>query len=95
MFPPFGHVGRVLAKVNRDKTEAVIDTRLVNSILVPGANAYDQSRATLFLAISKKSGSSKQTLQEPSTTSKTPANGNQGNATTVKILEAFLRKSIH
>ena len=43
MFPPFGRVGRVLAKVNRDKTEAVIDTRLVNSILVPGANAYDQS----------------------------------------------------
>ena len=47
------------------------------------------------LSISKKSDVSTQTLREPSTTSKTPFNGNQGNANTVKILEASLRQSIH
>ena len=36
-----------------------------------------------------------QTLWEPSTTSETSANGNQGNATTVKIFKASLRQSIH
>ena len=71
------------------------DTRLVNSILVPSANADDQPRATIFSIISKKSDSYTQTLREPSTTSKTSVNGNQGNATTIKTLEASLRQSTH
>ena len=70
-------------------------TRLVNSILVPSANADDQPWATLFSIIGKKSDSYTQTLREPSTTSKTSVNGNQGNATTIKILEASLRQSTH
>ena len=58
-------------------------TRLVNSILLPSANADDQSQATIFTIISRKSDSYTQTSQEPSTTSKTSVNGNQGNATTI------------
>ena len=66
---------------------------MVNSILVPSANADDQPRATIFSTISKKSDSYTQTLREPSTTSKTSVNGNQGNVTTIKISEASLRQS--
>ena len=62
------------------------------SILVPSANADDKPQATVCSTISKKSDSYTQTLQEPSTTSKTSANGNQGN---VKILEASLRQWTH
>ena len=69
-------------------------TRLVNSILVPSANGDDQPRATIFSAISKKSDSSTQTLQELSSTPKTPVNDNQSNAT-VKFLEASSRQSTH
>ena len=68
---------------------------MVNSILVPSANADDQPRTTVFPTISKKSDSYTQTLQEPSTTSKTSVNGIQGNATTIKILEVSLRQSTH
>ena len=70
-------------------------TRLVNSILVPSANADDQPRAAIFLTISKKSDSYTQTLREPSTISNTSVNGNQGNATTIKILQASFRQSTH
>ena len=66
---------------------------MVNSILVLSANADDQPRATIFSAISKKYDSSRQTLREPFTTSKTAVNGNQGNDATVKILETSCRKS--
>ena len=68
---------------------------MVNSILTHSANADDQPRATVFSTISKKSDSYTQTLREPSTTSKTSVNGNQDNATTIKILEASLRQSTH
>ena len=67
---------------------------MVNSILVPLANA-DHPQATIISTISEKSDSYTQTLQEPSTTAKTSVNGNQGNATTVKTLEASLRQSTH
>ena len=67
---------------------------MVNSILVPLANA-DHPRATIISTISKNSDFYTQTLQEPSTTAKTSVNGNQDNATTVKILEASLRQSTH
>ena len=70
-------------------------TRLVNSILVPSINADDQPRATIFSTITKKSDYYTQNLQEPSTTTKTSVNGNQGNDTTAKILEASLRQSAH
>ena len=81
----------------RDKTDAVIysGARLVNSILVPSTNADDHPRATMFSTITKKSDADTQTLREPSTTSKTSVNGNQGNATTIKILKASLRQSTH
>ena len=49
----------------------------------------------MFSAITKKSDADTQTLREPSTTSKTSVNGNQGNATTIKILKASLRQSTH
>ena len=68
-------------------------TRLVNSILVPSINADDHPRATIFSTITKKSDSYTQTLREPSTTCKSAVNGNQGNATIVKILRASLRQS--
>ena len=68
---------------------------MVNSILVPAANADDHPRATIFSTITRKSDSYKQILREPSTTSKTSVNGKQGNATTVKILKASLRQSAH
>ena len=68
---------------------------MVNPILVPSANADDQPRATIFSIISRKPDSHSQTLQEPYTTSKTSINGNQGNAATIKILEASLRQSTH
>ena len=48
---PLFSLGPVLAKVNRDMTEAVI--------VVPD----DQPRAIIFSAISKKYDSSRQTLQ--------------------------------
>ena len=66
-------------------------SKLIDSILVPSANADDQPRANIFSTISKKSDSYTQTPREPSTTFKISVNGNQGNATTVKILEASLR----
>ena len=69
--------------------------RLVNSILVPSTNADDHPRATIFSTITKKSDSYTQTLREPSTKSKASVNGNQGNATTVKILKSSLRQSTH
>ena len=62
---------------------------------VPSANAGDQPRITIFSAISKNSDSSTQSLRESSTRSKTAVNWNQSNATTVKILEAFLMESMH
>ena len=68
---------------------------MINSILISSANADDQPRATIFSTISKKPDSYSQTLPEPSTTSKTSINGNQGNATTFIILEASLRQSTH
>ena len=68
---------------------------MINSILISSANADDQPRATIFSTISKKSDSYTQSLREPSTTSKTSVNGNQGNATTVKISEVSMRKSTH
>ena len=68
---------------------------MVNTILVLSANADDQPRATIFSAISKKHDSSRQTFQEPFATSKTAVNDNQGNDTTVKILETSWRKSTH
>ena len=64
-------------------------------MLVPSANTDNQPRATIISAIGKNSYSSKHTLREPSTTSKTPVNGSQGNAITVNILEASLRQSTH
>ena len=69
--------------------------RLVNSILAPSTNADDHPRATMFSTITKKSDADTQTLRERSTTSKTSVNGNQGNATTIKILKASLRQSTH
>ena len=54
MLPPVSLLGRVLVKMNRNKTEAVSVTRLVNSILVPLANADEQPQATLYSAITKK-----------------------------------------
>ena len=93
MFPPFSLVGWVLAKMIRDMTEWVIysGARLVNSILVPSTNAEGQPRATMFSTITKKYDAYTQTLWELSTTSETSVNGNQGNATTIKILKASLR----
>ena len=64
-------------------------TRLVNSILVPSANAGDQLRTTIFSTITKKSDSYTQTLRQTSTTSRTSVNNNQGNATTVKIIRSI------
>ena len=49
----------------------------------------------MFSTITKKPYADMQTLREPSTTSKTSVNGNQGNATTIKILKASLRQSTH
>ena len=92
MFPSFSLVGRVLAKVNRDKTKAIT---VVPYCSMQIANADVQPRATIFSTISKKSDSYTQTLREPTTTSKTSVNDNQGNTTTVKILEASLRQSAH
>ena len=96
MLPPFSLAHRVLAKVNKDKTEAVI--------VVPDWSAqywYPQlmqmadHEPLYFWPFSKKSDSSTQTLREPSITSKIEANGSQSNATTVIILEASLRQPIH
>ena len=69
-------------------------TRLVSSIQVTSTNS-DDPQATIFLTITKKSDSYTQTLWEPSTTSETSVNGNQGNATTAKILKVSLRQSTH
>ena len=55
----------------------------------------DHPRATIFSTITKKSDSYTQTLQEPFTTSKISVDGNLGNATTVKMLRASLRQSVH
>ena len=94
MLPPFSLAHRVLAKVNKDKTEAVI--------VVPDWSAqywYPQlmqmadHEPLYFWPFSKKSDSSTQTLREPSITSKIEANGNQSN--TVIILEASLRQPVH
>ena len=49
----------------------------------------------MFSTIAKKSDTDTQTLKEQSTTSKTSVNGDQGNATTIKILKASLRQSTH
>ena len=49
----------------------------------------------MFSTIAKKSDTVTQTLKEPSTTSKTSVNGDQANATTIKILKASLRQSTH
>ena len=68
---------------------------MVDSILVPSANADDQPQATIFSTITKRSDCYTQNLQEPSTTTKTSVNGNQGNAINAKILEASLRQSAH
>ena len=57
------------------------------------ANADDQPRATIFLTSSKTYDSSRQTLREPFTTSKTAVNDNKGNDATDKILETSWRKS--
>ena len=67
----------------------------MSPILVTSTNSDDHPQATIFLTITKKSDSYTQTLWEPSTTSETSVNGNQGNATTVKILKASLRQSTH
>ena len=92
MFPPFGLVGRVLAKVNRDKTEAVI--------VVPDWSTqywYPQlmqmtSHEPLYFRPSAKNLI---LTHKSSTISKASVNGNQGNATTIKILESSLKQSTH
>ena len=55
-FPPFSFVGRVLAKIKRDKTNAVIVvyTRLVNPILVPTVATDDQPGPIVFSAVKNK-----------------------------------------
>ena len=95
MFSPFSLAGHVLAKVNRDKAKAVI--------VVPDWPTqywYPQlmqmtSHKPLYFRPSEKPDFYTQTLREPSTTSITSVSGNQGNATTIKILEASLRQSTH
>ena len=70
-------------------------TRLVNPILVPAVATNDQPQPIVFLAITKKFDIATQALREPLAMKKTPVNRNQGNNTTVKILEASLRLSTH
>ena len=74
--PPFS-LGPLLAKVNRDKTKAVIVVPDWSIQYWYSANADDQQRATIFSGISKKYDSSRQTFREPFTTSKAAVNGNQ------------------
>ena len=65
---------------------------MVKAILVPSTNADDYPQATIFSTINKKSDAYIETLREPSTTSETSVDSNQGNATTVKILKTSLRQ---
>ena len=95
MFPPFSLVDQVLANVIRDKTDAVI-------VVPDWSNQYwypqliqMTTQKPLFSTITKKSDAYTQTLRVPYTTSETSFNGNQGNASTIKILKASLRQSTH
>ena len=94
MFPPFSLVGRVLAKIHRDKTKAVIvitdwSTQYWYPHLLQTTNQdplyFQPSPRNLTLP------------QKPSVNQllckKTPANSNQGNNTAEKISEASLRLS--
>ena len=90
---PLFSLGPLLAKVNRDKTKAVIVVPDWSTQYWYPANADDQPRATIFSDISKKYDSSRQILRELFTTSKAAVSGNQCNDATVKILETSWRKS--
>ena len=58
MFPPFNLVGLNINKGEQGRGRSSYSgTRLVNSILVPSANADDQPRATILSTITKKSDS--------------------------------------
>ena len=92
MFSPFSLVGRVLAKIHRDKTNAVIfvpdrSTQYWYPQLLQMTNQdplyFQPSLRNLTLP------------HEPPTMQKTPVNSNQGNNTTENVLEASLRLSTH
>ena len=82
MFPPFSLVGRVLAKIHRNKTNAVVVVPdWSTQYLVLTVATDDQPGPTAFSAVTKKFDIATQTICEPPATQKTPVNSNQGNNT--------------
>ena len=72
MFPPFSLVGRVLAKVIRDKTNAVIVVPdWSTQYSYPQLMQMTNHKPLCFQPSPKKSDADTQTLRELSTTSKT------------------------
>ena len=68
---------------------------MVNTILVPTVATDDQSGPVVFSVVTKKFYIATQNFREPPTMQKTAVNSNQGNNTTEKFLEAYLRLSTH
>ena len=84
MFPPFSLVCQVLAKIYRDKTNAVIIVPDWSTQYWYTVATDDHPGPTVFSAVTKKLDIATQTLCDPPAIQKTTVNINQGNNTTEK-----------